>query len=86
MLMRGSSGDNVTLVQGMLTEAGLYEGRVDGQFGPKTERAVTEWQRFTGSPATGVWDIDATIKAARMLNTFTDAHGRAVVPTIPRSV
>lgn len=38
-LRRGSQGDNVKLVQG------IVDATQDGDFGPKTERAVKKWQR-----------------------------------------
>ena len=40
-------------VQAALREAGLYEGAIDGDFGPATRRAVAAWQEAGGRPATG---------------------------------
>lgn len=54
-LQRGSTGDPVKLVQGIVGAAH------DGQFGPKTQAAVIVWQQtqratFAGLRTDGVWD------------------------------
>ena len=49
-------GDDVKQLQEYLIGAGLdNDGKLtaDGVFGKETERAVKEWQRFVGHPATG---------------------------------
>lgn len=52
---RGDTGNVVKLVQG------IVGAKIDGQFGPKTEAKVIEWQRFAagtyaGVRTDGVWD------------------------------
>ena len=43
-LFHGSKGDLVTELQKMLSELGHYLGLVDGDFGPKTRKAVVDFQ------------------------------------------
>ena len=38
-LGRYSTGDRVKDVQGLLWQAGVYDGEIDGYFGPVTEKA-----------------------------------------------
>jgi len=51
---RGSTGDVVRQIQAQLARWGLYSGRVDGAYGPVTERAVTAMQQLMQIPADGV--------------------------------
>lgn len=44
-LRRGDRGDDVAQLQQILTDAGLYQGMVDGRFETTTEAALKEWQR-----------------------------------------
>jgi len=50
---RGSFGDLVGLLQTALQRDGFYTGRVDGDFGGGTERAVKQAQTEAGLAATG---------------------------------
>ena len=52
-------------VQQALKDRGLYEGSVDGLFGPGTQRAIAAFQRTQGLPITGEPD-QGTL--ARLLN------------------
>lgn len=45
VLSRGSKGDLVRRVQAVLKEGSYYTGILDGQFGSKTEAAVTAFQK-----------------------------------------
>jgi len=49
-------GEVVTRVQNALKRLGLDPGKIDGVFGPATERAVTEFQTTHGLVADGVVD------------------------------
>ncbi len=49
----GSSGQNVRKLQTMLKKQG-YDLAVDGQFGPKTRRAVTQYQQTRRLPSDGI--------------------------------
>ncbi len=47
------TGDDVASLQAKLQELGFAVARVDGIFGPDTQRAVTEFQRNMGLPSDG---------------------------------
>jgi len=53
-LRRGATGDAVREVQQRLKDWGYYEGPVDGQFGPLTEKAVRFFQSRNGLTVDGV--------------------------------
>lgn len=52
-LRRGSEGIDVTELQTLLTQEGLYGGPIIGYFGPLTSKAVKAYQLKNGLPATG---------------------------------
>lgn len=54
-LRRGSTGMYVGIMQKILTNAGVYNGAIDGIFGAQTEAAVKAWQTKLNLPADGVW-------------------------------
>lgn len=54
-LQRGSQGSAVELLQQELTEAGLFRGRADGDFGRATRGAVYAFQKIHGLERTGVF-------------------------------
>jgi N-acetylmuramoyl-L-alanine amidase len=56
------AGDDVIALQRRLLDLGFKVGRVDGRFGPGTERAVREFQRNIGIPPDGTCG-PATLKA-----------------------
>ncbi|WP_246033647.1 peptidoglycan-binding protein [Streptomyces hundungensis] len=47
-LRRGDSGPGVLELQERLAQLGLYSGHADGTFGSRTERAVRDFQSYTG--------------------------------------
>jgi hypothetical protein len=47
---------NISIAQKKLKDMGYYTGRVDGIYGPKTERAIREFQRRHHLPETGRLD------------------------------
>ncbi|TRY24292.1 L,D-transpeptidase family protein [Brevibacillus sp. LEMMJ03] len=53
ILVPGSRGALVKLVQNRLKAAGYYEGKVHGRFDQPTERAVFRFQKGEGLPVTG---------------------------------
>lgn len=55
MLQYGTQGMFVKDVQGLLWQAGLYDGRIDGYYGSKTEEAVRKWQQEIGVTVDGKW-------------------------------
>ncbi|MGN7453761.1 spore cortex-lytic enzyme [Paenibacillus pasadenensis] len=50
----GASGKDVVELQGRLRFLGYYEGKIDGQFGPKTKNSVTWFQWKFGMKSDGV--------------------------------
>lgn len=44
-LKKGSTGADVKYLQQMLKDGDYYEGKIDGQFGSKTQEAVLEFQQ-----------------------------------------
>jgi N-acetylmuramoyl-L-alanine amidase len=60
------TGDDVIALQRRLLDLGFKTGRVDGRFGPVTERAVQEFQRNIGIPPDGTCG-PATLKALSRL-------------------
>jgi peptidoglycan hydrolase-like protein with peptidoglycan-binding domain len=84
-LQRNSKGDFVRDVQGLLWQSGLYDGRVDGIYGPKTEEAVKNWQDFVGAKPDGKWGaktIAATSGVLASLNT-QNSNLQNNMPVIP---
>ena len=61
LFARGAKGHLVRRLQDVLAGGGFYTGRVDGDYGGGTERAVTQCQRTKRLPATGRAD-EATWK------------------------
>lgn len=53
-LAEGSEGADVTQLQQLLAELGFYSGERDGGFGPRTDRAVRDWQESLGMDADGI--------------------------------
>lgn len=56
LLAYGSRGDAVTELQQQLTDLGYLNDKVDGIFGPRTQRAVMLFQDFNGLAVTGSAD------------------------------
>lgn len=52
----GSKGGNVSQLQGYLKSLGLYGGKIDSIWGPKTQAALEGFQNFFGVPKTGRYD------------------------------
>jgi len=53
ILVNGSRGTLVKLVQNRLKAAGYYEGKCNGIFDRRTENAVIRFQQSEGRPVTG---------------------------------
>ncbi|MGM0413899.1 MAG: cell wall hydrolase [Bacillota bacterium] len=45
ILRNGSQGADVAVLQRLLQDVGVYEGRIDGLFGPNTEEALRRFQK-----------------------------------------
>ena len=72
-----SGAPDVQQVQEQLKSAGRYRGRVDGQMGPATRRAIARFQRQQGLRPTGVPD-EQTLSA--LTGTQTGAGSTVATP------
>lgn len=61
-LKQGSTGKDVYELQGRLKHLGFYDGKVDGDFGPKTKKAVTWFQWKFGLKSDGVVGAKTKLK------------------------
>lgn len=73
---RGSSGEQVRVIQDKLKRWGYYDGAVDGIFGSATEKAVRYFQRSNGLAEDGVVGKN-TLAALGMFNTGVGSSGAA---------
>ncbi|MGA9161615.1 MAG: peptidoglycan-binding protein [Actinomycetota bacterium] len=71
-------GDDVRGLQRMLGALGFDAGKEDGIFGPRTDRAVREFQRNVASRVDGIVGLD-TVHAIGRYRPPVDAPSRAVV-------
>jgi len=62
ILKQGSSGKDIYELQGRLKALGYYNGKVDGQFGPKTKNSVTWFQWKFGMKSDGVVGAKTKLK------------------------
>ena len=60
------AGDDVVALQQRLLDLGFQVGKIDGRFGPQTERAVRDFQRNVGVPPDGTCG-PATLKSLSRL-------------------
>lgn len=73
-LKRGAKGDAVRELQGLLAKTGLTV-QIDGAFGPQTEGAIKDFQKFRNLPVNGVLDantlrdLDAVVAAGGKVTT-----------------
>lgn len=71
-------GDDVRALQHKLNVLGFDAGREDGVYGPRTDRAIREFQRNVGDEADGVVGLH-TIDTLERMRPMTDAQSRALV-------
>jgi N-acetylmuramoyl-L-alanine amidase len=71
-------GDDVLELQSSLSLLGFDSGRQDGIFGPRTERAVRDFQRNVGLPLDGIVGA-TTLEALRRLRPIGTGPDRASV-------
>lgn len=74
ILKRGNHGPQVSALQGVLAAGGFYSGRIDGDFGGKTDKAVRDVQSAFGLKADGVvgaktWPVIDSLEAAKTSET-----------------
>lgn len=79
------TGDDVRQLQRFLLDAGFDDdGRLadDGEFGPTTERAVEDWQRAVGHPATGRVDGRQLVFSPQPLRIAADLRAGAAAQDV----
>ena len=54
ILRKGSKGELVKKMQQRLAVGGYYQSAIDGDFGPATEAAVEDLQKYAGLPVDGI--------------------------------
>lgn len=81
-LRYGMRGDYVRDVQGLLYQAGLYDGMIDGRFGKKTEQAVKNWQTEVNVLPDGYWGSETIQGSADYLAKFNTPKS-VTNPVIP---
>ena len=88
----GGGSVRVRRLQRQLARLGYDSGEVDGLYGPRTQRAVTGFERSRGLPANGVAGLDtlralALIAGApRHLTPNQTSRPRPAAPAVPRAV
>lgn len=77
-LKKGMEGKHVEAVQKFLKERRDYEGKIDGKFGPGTNRAVRKFQTAFHLTANGVVDMETKKAMGDSLDVNTEYDGDAV--------
>src|ERR1051325_6756464 len=73
------SQDQVKQVQQHLKSAGLYRGEVDGEIGPETKQAISQFQQQNGLNQTGTLD-QQTLSAFNSQNSAGASAGASSSP------
>src|ERR1043166_750691 len=73
------SQDQVKQVQQHLKSSGLYKGDVDGEIGPETKQAISQFQQQNGLPQTGALD-QHTLSALNSQNSAGSSVGTSSTP------
>ncbi|MDE5461333.1 TIGR02594 family protein [Bradyrhizobium sp. CSS354] len=79
ILSEGTSGPRVRALQEALARSGFQPGEIDGEYGPLTAFAVSNFQGTRRLPVTGNADADTL----RHLGLFVSDPTLPVIPTIP---
>jgi V8-like Glu-specific endopeptidase len=72
-----SNGQGIRLLQDQLQALQLYDGAVDGAFGPQLRTAISTYEHMSKLPITGL----ATTSLVRRLDSVTGSPARRFVPT-----
>jgi hypothetical protein len=81
ILKRGDKGPLVGLWQEFLHGEGLYKGRIDCDYGPKTHNATKEYEAIQRLPQDGI--VDDALWGAAMAQDLAIAGSRWVTPDKP---
>jgi N-acetylmuramoyl-L-alanine amidase len=68
------TGDDVAQLQGRLAQLGFDAGRMDGMFGPRTDRALREFQGSVGVDTDGVCGPDSYRAFDRLVRTISGGN------------
>ena len=87
MFTPGMRGMMVRDIQTVLKTAALYDGRLDGFYGPRTRDAVQQWQAVIGAKQDGKWGPHTLEQSLDYLARFNDMDAFAagsdlVVPSM----
>ncbi|MBE5796181.1 MAG: hypothetical protein E7327_02255 [Clostridiales bacterium] len=80
-LRLGSTGVDVRLLQGRLTELGYYTGKISGTYLPATQDAVYTFQLVSGEKPTGSADVD-TLTLLYSANAVSWEEGQHLMPEV----
>lgn len=72
-LQKGDKGEEVVKLQTFLREQGYTRSRVDGDFGPSTEKAVKAFQEAAGLEVTGIVDEKTIEEISKVVATANEA-------------
>ncbi|MGB3309335.1 MAG: peptidoglycan-binding protein [Nodosilinea sp.] len=82
LLLPGSEGDEVMMLQRQMRLLGLYQGSVDGRYGDATEAAIAAFQTSAGLPATGSLDQATWQRMSTPQLLSSDAPAAATPPVL----
>ena len=85
-MKKGSSGQAVIDLQGQLHRLGYDPGSIDGDFGPKTHRAVIAFQKAHSLEPDGIVGPRTTAALRSALNEFLEEGNIPGDPTSPPSI
>ena len=74
VLRRGSTGEEVAWLQTWLRQLNFYQGPIDGDFGPGTERAVADYRDWRGHDSRADADDDLQATMAADAEQYADAE------------
>ncbi len=84
-LRKGDMGPEVRKLQTQLEQHGIRTGGIDGNFGPMTQKAVTEFQRAKGLNANGVAGPETWAALAKPPSTAPSSPPPVTGPSGPAS-
>lgn len=80
---KGDKAEVILKVQSALASQGFYKGNISGLIGPKTEIAISEWQKSKGLVVTGVLDISTINSILGLVEKSDNRDGGVSVSSIP---
>ena len=80
---KGDKAEVILKVQSALASQGFYKGNISGLIGPKTEIAISEWQKSKSLVVTGVLDISTINSILGLVEKSDNRDGGVSVSSIP---